>query len=71
MGLRPTMNDGRGVSAETYIIGFDGDLYGEKIKVEFLSFLRPEQRFESLSDVYDAVKSDIEKAKTIFEKRNG
>ncbi|MBQ7779905.1 MAG: bifunctional riboflavin kinase/FAD synthetase [Clostridia bacterium] len=71
IGTRPTMNDGRGVSAETYIIGFDGDLYGEKIKIEFLSFLRPERRFDSLDEVYSAVKCDIEKAKTIFKKRNG
>ena len=71
IGLRPTVNDGRGISAETYIIGYEGDLYGEKIKVEFLSFLRPERRFDSLDEVYGAVKCDIEKAKAIFEKRNG
>ncbi len=71
IGTRPTMNDGRGISAETYIIGFDGDLYGQKIKVEFLSFLRGEFKFGSLDEVRDAVKADAEKAKTIFEKRNG
>lgn len=71
IGTRPTMSDGRGISAETYIIGFDGDLYGQKIKVEFLSFLRPERKFASLDEVYGAVKNDAEKAKTIFEKRNG
>ncbi|MBQ8255282.1 MAG: bifunctional riboflavin kinase/FAD synthetase [Clostridia bacterium] len=71
IGMRPTMSDGRGISAETYIIGFDGDLYGQRIKVEFFSFLRPERKFESLDEVSKAVKADIEKAKTIFEKRNG
>ncbi len=71
IGTRPTVNDGRGISAETYIIGFDGDLYEKKIKVEFIGFLRPERRFDSLDEVYRAVKLDIEKAKTIFEKRNG
>ena len=71
IGMRPTMSDGRGISAETYIIGFDGDLYGQRIKVEFFSFLRPERKFESLDEVSKAVKADIEKAKIIFEKRNG
>ncbi len=71
IGTRPTVNDGRGISAETYIIGFDGDIYGESIKVEFLSFLRGERRFGSLDEVCSAVKCDIEKAKAIFEKRNG
>jgi riboflavin kinase/FMN adenylyltransferase len=71
IGTRPTLNDGRGVSAETYIIDFDGDVYGEKIKVDFYEFLRPERKFESLSEVFDAVKTDIEKSRAIFEKRNG
>ncbi len=71
IGLRPTMNDGRGISVETYIIGFDGDLYGENIAVQFLGFLRDERKFDSLDKVYEAVKLDIEKAKAIFEKRNG
>ncbi len=71
IGTRPTVNDGRGVSAETYIIGFDGDLYGKTVKVEFFAFLRPERKFESLDEVHNAVKTDIKKAKAIFEKRNG
>lgn len=71
IGTRPTLNDGRGVSAETYIIDFDGDVYGEKIKVDFYEFLRPERKFESLDGVFDAVKSDIEKSRAIFKKRNG
>lgn len=71
IGTRPTMSDGRGISAETYVIGFEGDLYGKKIKVEFLSFLRDERKFDSLNEVVEAVKTDIEKAKIIFEKRNG
>lgn len=71
IGTRPTMNDGRGVSAETYIIGFEGDLYGSEIKVEFLSFLRDERKFKSLSEVFEAVKQDIEKAKQTAKIRNG
>ncbi len=71
IGIRPTMNDGRGVSAETYIIGFEGDLYGSEIKVEFLSFLRNERKFESLSEVYEAVKRDIEKSNQTAKFRNG
>ena len=71
IGMRPTMSDGRGVSAETYIIDFDSDLYGQKIKVEFYEFLRPERKFGSLDEVFAAVKGDIEKTKAIFEKRNG
>ena len=71
IGTRPTMNDGRGVSAETHIIGFEGDLYGSEIKVEFLSFLRDERKFKSLSEVCEAVKQDIEKAKQTAKTRNG
>ena len=66
VGLRPTVNDGRGVSVETHIIDFEGNLYGKEIKIEFLSFLRPEQKFDSLDEVQNAVKDDIAKAKTLF-----
>ncbi len=68
VGVRPTVSDGRGVTVETHIMGYDGDLYGQEIKVEFLSFLREERQFASLSDVFSAVKSDIKNAEAISEK---
>lgn len=57
VGVRPTVEKGMAPRAETYLIGFSGDLYGREVPVQFLSFLRPEQKFDSV----DALKEQIGK----------
>lgn len=66
VGLRPTVNDSENVSdvAETYIFDLDEDLYGARIKVELLSFVRPEQKFGSVTELAKQVECDKESAKT-------
>lgn len=61
IGIRPTINDDTLLS-ETHIIGFDGDLYGRKIKVELSRFIRPERKFKSLEEVFSQVREDIKYA---------
>lgn len=67
VGVRPTVADlpGEGVEpfAETHIIGFNGWLYGESVRVEFVRFIRPEMKFPSLDALKDQIRSDIENAK--------
>lgn len=55
-GIRP-MYEIETPLLETYLFDFAGDLYGKHLSVEFLHFLRPEAKFESL----DALKKQIEK----------
>ncbi len=57
IGVRPTVREGEALSAETFVIGFSGDLYGTQPEVSLLQFLRPEQKFES----FDALKAQIQK----------
>ena len=53
VGVRPTV-DGSTLCAETNLFDFDGNLYGCNIRVEFLEFIRPEQKFASIEDrLYD------------------
>ena len=56
VGTRPTV-DGHGINAETHIIGFEGDLYGHNVRIEFLKYLRGERKFLSI----DALKAQIHK----------
>ncbi len=56
VGRRPTVG-GRHITVEPWILGYDGDLYGREITLEFYSFLRPEQKFPSL----DAMVAEIRK----------
>ncbi len=54
-GARPTFADDT-VVTETYLDGFDGDLYGKTLKVEFIRYLRDVQKFDGV----DALKTQLE-----------
>ena len=62
---RPTVA-GIGITVESWILGYQGDLYGREIRLEFLKFLRPELKFPSLADLQEAVREDAEKTKEIL-----
>lgn len=66
IGLRPTV-DGRTLCAETHIFGFDGDIYGESVKVELLRFIRDERKFPSVDALTGQIGEDIAAAKAYFD----
>lgn len=57
-GARPTFDNGR-VLTETYLDGFDGDLYGKTLKIEFVRYLRPVSKFSSVDELTEQLKKDI------------
>jgi len=61
IGSRPTVG-GHQVRAESWILDFDGDLYGRQIALEFHSFLRPEQTFASLEELRRQIQADAAEA---------
>ena len=65
VGNRPTV-EGHQVRTETWLLDFQGDLYGQDVTLEFLYFLRPEQRFESLQELKSAVLRDAENTRSFF-----
>ena len=66
IGTKPTVN-GEALGAETFIYGFNGDLYGKEIRVSLLHFMRPEQRFAGIEELTDQLKKDI-KERDSYEK---
>ena len=58
VGTCPTVSD-REKHMETYILGYDGNLYGEKITISFLDFIRSEKRFSSIEELKKQIKVDI------------
>ena len=62
VGSHPTVDEGAEVNCETYILGYEGDLYGHRIKTELLSYLRPERRFPDLASLQRAIAEDAEAA---------
>lgn len=61
VGIKPTVGSDC-VSAESYILGWQGDLYGKRIETQFLEFLRPEEKFETLEELRHAISIDAERA---------
>lgn len=61
IGSRPTVA-GHEVRAESWLLDFDGDLYGQTITLHFQAFLRPEQKFDSLDELRAQIQKDAVKA---------
>ena len=58
VGINPTFGDER-PSVETYLLDFEGDLYGRELRVEVLHRLRGEIRFESIDALKSAIAADV------------
>ncbi len=65
VGTRPTV-DGKKTITEVHIFDFDREIYGDYLKVNFLKFLRPERKFESIEELKIAIHRDIKEAQTFF-----
>jgi len=62
IGNRPTV-EGKHQTIEVYFFDFNGDLYGKKIRVELLKFLRDERKFDSINDLKKQLHKDKNLAK--------
>lgn len=70
VGVRPTFSrDGR-VTVETHLLDHAGDLYGHRARVEFLHFLRPEQRFSDGAALAVQIEEDEAQTRRYFQKRS-
>lgn len=67
LGIRPQF-DGGERSIEVYLLDFEGDLYGAELAVDFLAFLRPEARFESVEALVEQIGRDVEDARAVGER---
>ena len=68
IGSRPTVG-GTHVTVEPWILDFDGDLYGRTLRLEFYTFLRPEQKFDSLDELRAAILHNAEQTREFFRDR--
>jgi len=65
VGVRPQFVTGRGELIEAFLIDWTGDLYGQRIHVEFLRRLRGERRFASVDALVDQMGRDVDEARAI------
>ena len=68
VGLRPTFADAVEPSVETFVLNWDGDLYGDVVRVRFLYRLRDERKFNSIDDLKKQITRDVERANSYFER---
>ena len=66
VGVRPTVNNGQDVTVEPWILDFDGDLYGQAIRVEFYRRLRDERKFDSLAALKSQIETDAVKTREAY-----
>ena len=66
VGVRPTVSESGAVSVETFLLDFDGDLYGQRLRLDFCRFVRGEQHFASLAELKAQITRDTEKARAYF-----
>lgn len=65
IGDRPTLSPNGKSVIEVYILDFEGDLYGQKLRVEVLDFIRPDKKLENL----ESLKAQIEQDKKMIQQR--
>jgi riboflavin kinase/FMN adenylyltransferase len=63
VGIRPTFETGRGLLVEAYLIDFDGDLYGRRLRIAFIARLRGERRFGNADELVAQMRRDVEEAR--------
>ena len=67
VGVRPTFDQPNPQpTVEPHLIDFDEDIYGQSLRVEFLKFLRTEQRFDSVQDLIDQMNTDTKHAREVL-----
>lgn len=67
VGVRPTVNtDRNAVTVEPWILDYQGDLYGQEIRVEFYALLRTERKFPSIQALREAILENARQTRAYF-----
>jgi len=66
IGVRPTFENTTEPSIETYVFDFDGDLYGDVLRVRFLYRIRDERKFSGIDELKAQIEKDSNRARNYF-----
>ncbi len=67
VGVRPTVNqNAAALTVEPWILDYEGDLYGQNIRVEFYTQLRPERKFSDLQALRAAILENADQTRAYF-----
>ncbi len=65
IGVRPTFGEGE-VAVETHLLGYEGDLYGKRVRLAFVQRLRDERRFPDVDALRAQIEADQRRAERLF-----
>jgi len=68
IGTRPTFGSDNESSVETFVMNWSGDLYGDVVRVRFLTRLREEKKFSSIDELKSQIERDVAHAQSYFER---
>ncbi len=71
LGVRPTVSDAGRMGLEVFLLDFRGELYGRRLRVEFLHKLRDEARYDSLDALRAAISRDVDHTRAFFRGERG
>jgi riboflavin kinase/FMN adenylyltransferase len=70
VGIRPTVGDLVKPILEVHLLDFKGNLYGQRIEVEFKHKIRDEKKFTTLDDLVDNIRRDVNDIRIWFSQAN-
>lgn len=65
IGRRPSFDFGER-SIEVHLLDFEGDLYGEQIRIDLLQYLRGEMKFSNIDELKAQINRDVARARIIL-----
>lgn len=68
VGVRPTFDGPPALGVETHLLGFAGDLYGQRQELAFVQRLRDERRFPDVDALREQIAADVRRAGRLFDK---
>jgi riboflavin kinase/FMN adenylyltransferase len=65
IGTNPTFS-GRERRVEAYVLDFDGDLYGERLALDFVAHLREMRRYDSIDPLVAQIRQDVDESRAVL-----
>lgn len=66
VGNRPTFNDGHHETYEVHILDFNDDIYHQQLSVDIKFYIRPEKKFQQLTDLMQQIQADVFRTRKLF-----
>lgn len=70
LGVKPTISGVNPVGLEVWLFDYDGDLYGKELTVYLIEYMRPEQKFESITELQAQIQEDTVQAQKILSQQD-